>query len=79
MNKDRFLKNLERILQVDPGTIEFDSVLVELEDWDSLAVLGFIGFIDREFKKVISPKEVLKAKSIQDLYNLIDSGSSGDE
>lgn len=69
MTKDELLSNLQELLQIDDGggALSYESVLEELPEWDSLAKLSFLAWLDREFKISISVSEVEKFKTIGDI------------
>ncbi len=70
MNKREFLSLLEEVIEADPGTIKGTETLEDL-GWDSLSVLGFIAAIDERFGFDISPKELNKCKTVDDLMALL--------
>lgn len=45
--------------------------LSDLSPWDSLAVLGFIALVDKEFNISLSPADIGKAKTINELIDLL--------
>ena len=45
MNKDEFITELADLLSVDESELTNDVALEKLEDWDSLAVIGFIALL----------------------------------
>ena len=54
----------------DPVDITPDSVLADLEQWDSLAALGVIVMFDLEYGKTIDAEMLRNCATIQDLYKL---------
>ena len=48
MNKDEFLKNMQDILETDE-VLDYDTVLDNLEEWDSLSKLATVTFLDNIF------------------------------
>jgi acyl carrier protein len=72
MNQQRnqLLMMLDEILELAEGTLKGDELLQSL-DWNSLAVIGFIALCDERFSKIISPGQIAKAKTIEDLLNLV--------
>jgi len=44
-----------------------------LEDWDSLAALGFITMMDAEYDVKITANEIKAAKTIQELFQLAEA------
>lgn len=53
MNKQEFLNALEEILELDENTLKGDEVLMDIEQWDSLAFLSIIAMADEHFDIVI--------------------------
>ena len=51
MNKDEFITELADLLSVDESELTNDVALEKLEDWDSLAVIGFIALLDKKLGK----------------------------
>lgn len=49
MNREDKLKLLEETLDVEAGTLTEDTVLKELENYDSIGVLGIIIMFEDEF------------------------------
>ena len=54
----------------DPVEITPDSVLADLEQWDSLAALGVIVMFDLEYGKTIDAEMLKSCRSVSDLYQL---------
>lgn len=71
MNKIQFLKAFNELLELEPDTIKGDEVLVSINSWDSLAVLGLIALVDQKFGLVLSPTEINNAKTVNDLVGLL--------
>lgn len=72
MNRDNFLENIAEILEVEKESINFGTDFRnDIEEWDSLKGFGMIVFFEDECGKVITVDEFLKAKTIGDLYKLI--------
>ena len=44
MEEKEFLIKMEEIMDLDEDTLEMDSVLEEIEEWDSLSVLSLTVF-----------------------------------
>ena len=69
--KREFLSLLEEILEVTPGTLKGNEQLLDLEGWDSLAVVSFIAMVDERFGETLAPREISKADSIADIVGLL--------
>ena len=72
MNKKEFLNNLEEILELDANTLSGDEVLMDLEQWDSLAFLSVIAMADENFNIIIQGDKLEKIKTIADLIALVE-------
>lgn len=72
MNKQEFLHALEEILELDPNTLNGDEVLLDFNQWDSLAFLSFIAMADEQFDIVIQGDKLEKIKTVADLVALVE-------
>jgi len=77
MNVNDFLKVMkDEVLDTDMS-ISLDTLLVDIEEWDSLSVVSFLALVKKlsnrkERKNTdVNIKMVQNAKTIQDLYNLL--------
>lgn len=66
MNREDFLENFKEVLQTE-DSIDFDTSLADLEEWDSLSIMATIAFLDNEFKKKVSFKDVKSFKTVADI------------
>jgi acyl carrier protein len=71
MKRQEFIKLLESILEMDPGTITGTEAMADLDGWDSLAVVTFIAMVDENFGITLSPKKIADSQSIPDLVALL--------
>ena len=70
MSKEEFLDMMVEILDTEES-IDMNTKLDSLEEWDSLSNLMFQSQVFKLTKKPVMPKSVKDAKTISDLYNLI--------
>ena len=71
MNKNDFLTAMkEDILDTDMD-IAMDTKLDDVEEWDSLSFVSFIGMAKSKADKKVDIKGVNEAETIEDLYNLL--------
>lgn len=71
MNKKTVLLALDELLEYDPGTLEGNEQLEGLDGWDSLAVIGLIAIADEQFNIALSPADIQKAETINDVVALL--------
>ena len=48
MNKEQFLEEMVEVLQTEVE-ITLDTVLEDLEEWDSLSIMSTMAFLDKNF------------------------------
>ncbi len=67
---ERFAEEFDEtpIEQFTPTT-EFKS----LEEWSSLVALSIIAMVDEEFEKTVTGADLRSVKTLEELYNLIES------
>lgn len=70
METNVFLDKIQDLLDCEQE-ITMDSVLADIEEWDSLSFVSFLAMANAQYGKKINPKELKKAKTIADLYNFI--------
>lgn len=66
------LRTLEELFDVEEGTINEETVLEEMDQWDSMAVISLIAMYDEKFNKVITPKTIKEFKTISDIISYMD-------
>ncbi len=71
MKKLELYLMLDDIVDQDPGNIQGNDDLVDLEGWDSLAVMTFIAAVDENFNIILEPRELASCKTIADLMTLV--------
>ena len=69
MTEKEFLDMMDEILDAEESA-KMDTVLDEIEEWDSLSAVMFQSEIFKRTKKPVAPTDVRKATTIGDLYAL---------
>lgn len=67
---EKFIEKMVDILDAEEE-ITMDTVLEDIEEWDSLSVVTYIAMANSSYGKKIDASEVRKASTIQDLYDLV--------
>ena len=62
---DKFAEEIEI---EEPSAITGDTVIRELEEWNSLKAMLLIAFIDEEFGKEFSSKNLKSCVTVNDIY-----------
>ena len=66
MNKSEFLNEMVDVLQTE-DELSFDTVLADLEEWDSLAVMATMAFLNNSFGVKTTIKDYKDMKTIGDI------------
>jgi len=70
MTKNDFLAELTEILEID-GELTTEAPLAGTDEYDSLAIMSLIAFIDEHFGLSFSGEKLGKVKTVKDLISLI--------
>ena len=67
MNKQEKITLLEEIMDLEEGTLKEDTVLSELDEWDSMSRLSVIVMMSDEFGKTITGEDVKQYVTVNDI------------
>jgi acyl carrier protein len=67
MTREEKLQAIADSVEMEPGDITEDTVLSELENWDSVAVLSIIAVINEQFNRFPGSDEILSYRTVNDL------------
>ena len=67
---ETFLEKFIEILDTE-DEVTMNSVLSELEEWDSLSIVSFLAMANSVYGKKIKPDTIVSAKTVRDLYALV--------
>lgn len=71
MNEKEFIEKIEEIVELDAGTLHGDEQLIDLEGWDSLAVMSFIAMVDSELNTTLEAVKITSSQTVNDLVQLV--------
>jgi len=63
---------LEETLDTEEGVLTPETVLDDLEEWDSIAALSLIVMLDEHFGKTISGNEIKALETVTDILNYME-------
>ena len=63
------LAKLEEFMEVDEGTLSPDTLLSDVEEWDSLSALSYVVMMRDDFSKKISGDQIRSFKTVQDILD----------
>ena len=67
---DNFIEKFAEAIERD-GEIKMEDNFREYDEWNSLAYLSIIAFMDEEYGVQIEEEEFKQLKTVQDLYNAV--------
>jgi len=65
----------EEFEDLENGTLKFDSVIKDHFTWDSINALILIAHVNVEYGVVINAEDLVNAKTVQELYDIVSSRS----
>jgi acyl carrier protein len=71
-----FLPLLAEMLEMNVSKLGMDMPLESLDSWDSLAAVSFVALADQHYHKQVTGADVAKARTVRDLYNLVEPKDS---
>lgn len=63
------LEKLSNILEED---VTVDTILGEVEAYDSLAILSIVALADKDYGKILKASDLVNVKTVQELISLIE-------
>lgn len=72
MTNEKKMELIAEILDVDVEDISPETVLADIEEWDSVAALSFIAMMDDEFGKEVKGAQIKQFVTIQDALDIME-------
>lgn len=72
MTREEWLAQLERRLEVKPGSLRGSEELASFPAWDSLTLTDLSIFVERAHGVRLSVKRLSECVTVQDLINVVD-------
>lgn len=70
MTRAEFLQSLDELLELPPGSLQGDEKLEGLEQWNSMAMIGFMALADSNNGVTLSPRQIVTCSTVSDLVAL---------
>ena len=71
--KDKFLEVLKEVFEIEDQEINMEDTFRDYDEWDSLTHLSLIAMLDDEYDLQIEETAFNKIKTVQDLFNKVNS------
>ncbi len=63
---------LAELFELEVDEFNPQTVLDDLEEWDSLAAISYVVMMDEEFGKVANPSDIKNFKTVQDILDTME-------
>lgn len=70
MTDEEFLKEFSEVLAVEEGSLTLDTPLAGLPEWDSVAYLSTMVFLDEKMHVNLSPDAMIECKTAGELLSV---------
>lgn len=67
---EQFIEKMMDVMDIEVN-ITADTVLTDLDEWDSLSLVSFMAMANATYGKKVLTEDVKMAKTIADLYALV--------
>ena len=72
MNLQEKLALIEEVLDVEKGSLTPETLLAEVDEWDSIAALSLVVMLDEKFEKTVSGVQIKALASVNDILDYMD-------
>ena len=72
MDKTSLYLELEKLLELPPGSVRGDQSLTQMPEWDSLAVISFIAMVDNKYGVILQGSKVEACTTVDELVHSIE-------
>ena len=72
MERNEIIRMIEDMLDVELESLNEDSVLAEIPEYDSMTKLSLIVMCDDEFNKKLTGEQLIEFKTIKDILDFIE-------
>ena len=72
MNLQEKITLIEEVLDVAEGSLTPETLLAEVDEWDSIAALSLIVMLDEKFEKTVSGVQIKALASVNDILDYMD-------
>ncbi len=71
MENSKKIEMLEELLELEPGTLSPETMLTDIDEYDSMSKLSLIVMMDDEFGKKLTGEKILKFVTIRDILDFM--------
>lgn len=71
MSNEEKLADLEDLLDCDEGTLTMDTLLEDIEEWDSMTKLSLMAYAMKKFGHVLNIDDIVSFKTVEDICKVL--------
>lgn len=71
MSTEEKIALLEDLMELDEGELDMNTVLADVEEWDSLTKLSLMATIKKMYNKSITVEELKNFKKVKDICDYL--------
>lgn len=71
MTNEEKIAMLEDMLELDGGSLKPETVLADIDEYDSMGKLSLIVLMDDEFGKKLTGEQIRQFKTVQDILDFM--------
>lgn len=71
MDTAKEIEMLEELFELESNTLTPETILADIEEYDSMSKLSLIVMMDDEFGKKLTGEQILKFKTVGDILDFI--------
>lgn len=71
MSMEELIAELEEIMDAEEGSFTLETVLEDIEEWDSLSKLSLAAFAKQKFDLVLSTEKIKSFVTIKDICDTL--------
>lgn len=72
MTNEEKIAILEELMEVDEGTLNPETLLSNIEEWDSVSFLSFMAMMDEKFGKTVTGSKIKTKETVGDLMAMME-------
>lgn len=69
MNIEKKMELLSELFELELDEFSVETVLDDLEEWDSLAAISYVVMMDEEFEIIAKPEDIKEFQTVQDILD----------
>lgn len=66
------IRLLEEMMELEQGTLEENTELADLDQWDSMAKLSLMALVDEKFDKRLTGEQIRSFRTVRDILECME-------